>query len=80
MSKVDRWAPLGARLASGEKVRIGEDAPSIEFDDARPHPPRRPYSGPNPFKKGSGFNLTEQMRIHRENPALAAALKEAASA
>ena len=32
------------------------------------------------FKKGPDFNLTAQMRLQRENPALAAALKEAAAA
>lgn len=33
----------------------------------------------NPFAKGDGFNLTEQARVLRENPALAAQLKSQAS-
>jgi len=33
----------------------------------------------NPFAKGEGFNLTEQARITRENPQMAAQLKQAAS-
>lgn len=33
----------------------------------------------NPFAKGDGFNLTEQARLMRENPALAAQLKSQAS-
>jgi len=34
----------------------------------------------NPYKKGPAFNLTEQMRLQRENPNLAASLKAAAEA
>lgn len=33
----------------------------------------------NPFAKGESFNLTEQARITRENPQMAAQLKQAAS-
>lgn len=34
----------------------------------------------NPFTKGDNWNLTEQMKLQRENPALAAQLEEAAKA
>ena len=40
---------------------------------------RKAFTGVNPWAKGS-LNLTEQGRIYRDNPALAAALKAAAEA
>lgn len=39
-----------------------------------------PRDRSNPWRKGDGFNLTEQMKITRENPALAKALEAAADA
>jgi len=38
------------------------------------------YSGKYPFKKGAGFNLTEQAKLRRSNPALAARLQAEAKA
>lgn len=38
------------------------------------------HTGPNPFKKGATFNLTEQGRITRENPDLAKQLQTQAAA
>lgn len=37
---------------------------------------RGKYSGPNPWCKGPGFNLTKQGQIYRDNPALAKRLKQ----
>jgi hypothetical protein len=38
------------------------------------------FSGPNPFVQGQNWNLTEQMRIMRQNPQEAARLQAAAGA
>lgn len=68
--------PLGAALARGQRVRLDnydfEETPHL--DTAAP-PSAAPFRGPNPFKRGPGFNLTEQFRLQRESPALAAVLR-----
>jgi len=82
MKNADLWAPVGARLAAGERIRLGDPDLIVDFDEAaRPHPPRRPIAGPNPFKRGTGeFNLTEQFRLLRSDPKLAEILQAAAEA
>jgi hypothetical protein len=67
--------PFGAALARGQRVRLDtydiDEIPNLEM----PPPSAPPYRGANPFKRGPGFNLTEQFRLQRESPELAAALR-----
>jgi hypothetical protein len=60
---------------------------SEAFDSATPPrspgaapPPGQPASTANPWKKGAGFNMTEQGRITRDDPAMAKRLRAEAEA
>lgn len=62
---------LGKAVDAGVRTRLkenGSDPPKGDEGDE--------YSGKNPFKKDS-FNLTEQAKLLKENPELAAKLKAA---
>lgn len=68
--------PFGAALARGQRVRLDDyDLEEILNLDTAAPPSAAPFRGPNPFKRGPGFNLTEQFRLQRESPELAAALR-----
>lgn len=71
--------PVGAALAAGQRIRL-DDIDAFEVPDlSTPLPSAPTYRGANPFKKGPEFNLTEQMKLLRQNPKLAMALKDAAA-
>lgn len=58
-----------------DTARLKQPAAGTNTDDANDLKAAR---GPNPFKKGPGFNLTRQMTIYKSDPALAARLARAA--
>jgi len=91
MSTLDDEIAREARLARKGNVTakgrlfllLGKDqeklaaklAETDDDDDSGKHPNEK-----NPFRKGPGFNVTEQGRIFRTDPALAARLAAAAGA
>jgi hypothetical protein len=65
--------------ADGEAGRHFVAAPQSGGGGAEAKPGGTPSAGTaNPFAKGQGFNLTEQMRLRREDPARAERLRQAA--
>lgn len=66
--------------ADGEAGRHFVAAPQSGGGGAEAKPGGAPPAGPsNPFAKGQGFNLTEQMRLQREDPGRAERLRQAAA-
>ena len=76
----DEIADFVRDWADGEAGRHFVAAPQSGGGGAEAKPGGALPAGPsNPFAKGQGFNLTEQMRLQREDPGRAERLRQAAA-